>query len=185
MSSDYASGPRFTAYDHDHPAAGRAVIRTRSGLWLDLLDPRPEAICADDIAYGLAHVCRFGGQLPAFYSVAEHSIGVAAMLHRQYGDHTLTVSGLMHDAAEAYAGDMVRPLKQHLQRFHTIEGELLDAIAEAMALPPAFWADDRIKAADEAMLVFEMANVRDNRHREPAKPALVARRFLAMLGGDL
>ena len=70
------------------------------------LDPRPEDICIEDIAHQLSMICRYGGATSRFYSVAEHSVFVALntpLKHR--------LAALMHDSAEAYVGDVVRPLK--------------------------------------------------------------------------
>mgnify|MGYP000629654760 FL=1 len=50
------------------------TIRLVSGHYLDLANPMPDQFEIDDIAGGLSRICRFGGQCPQFYSVAEHSI---------------------------------------------------------------------------------------------------------------
>lgn len=55
---------------------GMAHIRTVSGQRFDPADPDPESISAPDIAHGLTHTCRFGGQGAEFYSVAQHSLNV-------------------------------------------------------------------------------------------------------------
>ena len=67
------------------------------------LDPRPEDICIRDIAHHLSLCCRFNGACRVHYSVAQHSVMVANILPAP-----LRFWGLMHDATEAYVGDMVR-----------------------------------------------------------------------------
>lgn len=52
-------------------------IRTVSGQYVDLADPDPDTILITDIAHALSQLPRFGGHLPRFYSVAQHSMMVA------------------------------------------------------------------------------------------------------------
>jgi hypothetical protein len=99
-------------------------------------DPRPIDITIEDIAYALSHVCRFGGHCTEFYSVAEHSVRVAQAIKVSGGTQDEIFAGLMHDAAEAYVGDMVWPLKQapELAGYKKIERRVEDAIAERFGL---------------------------------------------------
>ena len=80
------------------------------------LEPRIDDVDIEDIAHGLAYQCRFNGQTNAFYSVAQHSLIVAALVPEE-----LRFAALLHDAAEAYLGDMVKPLKVLLPGFSEIE----------------------------------------------------------------
>jgi len=50
------------------------TIMLASGKLFDFLDPHGSDFDIDDVAHGLAHVCRYAGQCRAFYSVAEHSM---------------------------------------------------------------------------------------------------------------
>jgi len=105
------------------------TLTTRSGRQVSLLDPRPDQIDIGDIAHGLAFQCRFNGQVSRFYSVAQHSILVASMLPEH-----LKLVGLLHDAAEAYLGDIVQPLKQFLPEFERIEQRLMTVIGERLGI---------------------------------------------------
>jgi 5'-deoxynucleotidase YfbR-like HD superfamily hydrolase len=106
------------------------------------LDPRPEDIEIEDIAHALSMICRFGGHSSKFYSVAEHSLRVAMAISGAGGTRDESFAGLMHDAAEAYVGDMIWPLKRSNQARGYKEVESLVELAIAMrfgfpaAMPP-------------------------------------------------
>lgn len=84
-----------------------------------------ERIDIEDIAHGLAFQCRFNGQTSAFYSVAQHSLIVADLVCESQRK-----AALLHDASEAYLGDMVKPLKVLLSDFAAIEEEVTHLIAK-------------------------------------------------------
>ncbi len=94
------------------------------------LDPRADEIFIVDIAAGLSKQCRFNGHVDRFYSVAEHSV-IASTLTQ---DANLARWLLMHDAPEAYIGDMVRPLKAVIPQFQQIEDKIMRAIADRFGL---------------------------------------------------
>lgn len=116
------------------------------------LDPRPDEIEIDDIAIALSRICRFGGHTTTFYSVAEHSILVSLLVP---DEHRLTA--LLHDATEAYIGDMIRPLKSQIPQFSEIENNLWSAIAERFSLPVEM--PSCVKDADVLALAIEKRDV--------------------------
>jgi uncharacterized protein len=78
-----------------------------TGKHFYLMDPQPEAVCIEDIAHSLARTCRYGGHVHVEnYSVAEHSCLIA-----EYDDGSDVLEKLLHDAGEAYYGDVKRPIK--------------------------------------------------------------------------
>jgi uncharacterized protein len=111
-------------------------IRTFTGMQFDFLNPTAKSIQFDDVAQGLAQECRFSRQTSLFYSVAEHSVLVSKILQRRGAAHSVLQLGLMHDAAEAYMGDMASPLKQLCPDFKRIEARVMDAVIERFRLPP-------------------------------------------------
>lgn len=123
---------------------------TASGRMYWPIHPMAEDVCIEDIAKGLSNICRFGGQIDAFYSVAQHSVYVSRCVPQE---HALT--GLMHDATEAYVGDMVSPLKKSLLMvdFRMIEDLNWSAISNAFGLP--YEKPACIKTADNAVLLAE------------------------------
>jgi hypothetical protein len=80
------------------------------------MDPKPEDIDLEDIAHALGNICRYTGQVERFYSVAEHSVTCAVDPRAQDDVHRRAL--LLHDASEAYLGDVISPLKKLMRHHH-------------------------------------------------------------------
>ena len=106
-------------------------ILTRSGQKFDLLNPIAAMISPYDIAHALAGLCRFNGHTSTHYSVAQHSLTVSNLVPV---DHQL--AALLHDATEAYIGDMTRPLKALMPQYRVIEERIWQAICERFDIDP-------------------------------------------------
>lgn len=133
---------------------------TRSGTRFYPLNPKIESILIEDIAFALSNTCRYGGHTQ-FYSVAEHSCIVADNL-----PPALKLLGLLHDATEAYLGDMVRPLKQQMPQYREAEHNLWKVIAEKFHLPVVMppmikEIDNRALLAERNHLMSENENTRN------------------------
>lgn len=101
-----------------------------------------------DIAHALSLICRFGGHCNEFYSVAEHSVRVSQFVGREYA-----LWGLLHDAAEAYVGDIVKPLQAWCPQLKELESVILKAIAREFHL---VWPiPQEIKIIDDRMCATE------------------------------
>ncbi len=100
-------------------------ITTRSGQRFDFVNPTVEMLDIEDIAAALSKICRFGGHGRYFYSVAEHCVNVARLTKCFGGD---PLSGLLHDAQEAYIGDVPTPLKALLPSYREIEAKIVAQI---------------------------------------------------------
>ena len=124
------------------------AVSTRSGRRVALLNPSPSQIVIGDIAHGLAHQCRFNGQTNKFYSVAQHSVLVASILPRE-----LRLAGLLHDASEAYLGDVVQPLKDLLPEYQAIEENFCKVLG--MRFGVNLQHNDAIRHADLVVLATE------------------------------
>lgn len=133
----------------------------RAGDWMFVhsgrkfwpLDPRPNEVFIADIAHGLGYLCRYNGQCRRFLSVAEHSYFCSFE-----GPEETALERLMHDAAEAYIGDMIRPLKYQPilgDIYQEIEDRLMQVIAHRFGLQYPFPPD--VRAADEAVCTAEMS----------------------------
>jgi hypothetical protein len=106
------------------------TIRVRSGRYFDLADPRPDQFTFADIAGALSKICRFGGQCGEFYSVAEHLWHCARQGQADGLPLDTQAALLLHDATEAFCGDVVKPLKIMLPGYVEIERRIEAVIAE-------------------------------------------------------
>jgi uncharacterized protein len=143
-----------SASDHAPPAPG-PYLQTVSGRWVNPIDPDPQQFDIEDIARALGNLCRFGGHCRVFYSVAQHSVIVSELVEQRGGDAEDVFAALMHDASEAYLGDMPHPLKHRSALgavFKEAEDHLEAALREHFAIKPGV---AEIKRADRALLAAE------------------------------
>ncbi|UQY33789.1 phosphohydrolase [Pseudomonas fulva] len=133
-------------------------ILTNQGIRFELLEPTAAMIHPADIAFSLARLCRFNGHTSKHYSVAEHSFRVHELVDAEHQLHAL-----LHDATEAYIGDMTRPLKLAMRGYAQdmavddvygqVEQRIWLAICERFDLEPEL--PDQVKEADMYMLAVE------------------------------
>lgn len=123
-------------------------ILTHSGRQFDLLRPTAAMISPNDIAHALANLCRFNGHTRNHYSVAQHSLLVSSLVPAQ---HQLVA--LLHDATEAYIGDMTRPLKALMPQYQAAEETIWQAICARFNLDPIL--PDCVVRADMVALATE------------------------------
>lgn len=114
-------------------------LETVTGQLVDLSNPDPSTINIEDIAWGLSRMSRFCGQTVTAipYNVAQHSLFVALEVESMFKDGIsedvlrVILLALLHDAAEAYTGDLPSPVK-HLPELRPvivgIENNLMSAI---------------------------------------------------------
>ena len=121
---------------------------TRSGIMFDLLNPKEEDINILDIIHSLSNTNRFAGH--ANYTVADHSVNV---MYKVTGEeHKL--AALLHDSAEAYVGDIIRPIKQMFPEINTIERNIHRLIAKKYGAPEKI--SQAVIDADNEMLELEL-----------------------------
>lgn len=140
-------------------------MQTYSGRKFYPLDPRPEDIDPVDIAHALSLLCRYNGHVDRFYSVAEHCL----LMSQTFDDPFLARWALLHDATEAYVGDMIRPLKLSMKKYRRAEDRVMLAICERFDLPFTYGFIDSpgvprvaqmpalVKEADSRILLTERA----------------------------
>jgi hypothetical protein len=123
---------------------GAHEIELYTGAYLNLETPDPSVITLDDIAHGLAYTCRYSGQCADYYSIAQHAVMCARyVLGVKGGTHQEAMAALHHDDAEAFLGDIVRPLKGLIQPQYGTLSDIMDvAVASAFG---DLWPADALK----------------------------------------
>ena len=117
-------------------------VSTYLGNRFYLTRPHIDDVAIEDIAHGLAYQCRFNVQTREFYSVAQHSVMVMNLVSEEH-----RLAALLHDAAEAYLGDMVKPLKNLFPAFSEIEAKVMMIVGQRFGVeltqlhPSVKWAD--------------------------------------------
>jgi hypothetical protein len=141
----------------DQPPTPTASSITASGALIDLLTPDPAMVDVRDIAHSLARLCRWNGHVRApILSVAQHSVMVSEVV-----PPALALAGLLHDAAEAYLGDVIGPLKPLFPAFVDLERRWALVIGERFGLgtqladlaPEVVEADARMLATERRDMV--------------------------------
>ncbi len=132
-------------------------IVTFTGVKWFVTDPQMRDVRIEDIAHALSMACRFGGHTKNFYSVAEHSVRCAIMMRDELPDNfELQLHTLLHDASEAYIGDVVRPLKHSMPDYCLLEKRTMKAIRKALRLNrPTEDEAAFIKYVDDTLLMTE------------------------------
>jgi len=130
------------------PQGMRYDIQLVSGNYFDFMQPEKCDFTIYDIAHGLSNICRFGGQSCEFYSVAQHSVYVSKLVAPEHA-----FAALMHDAAEAFIGDVCKPLKMLLPDYQEIEKRVEVAVLNRFGLSSELHPS--IKQADLIMLATE------------------------------
>jgi hypothetical protein len=130
-------------------------METFTGKKFTFQKPTPEIICIRDIAHALALLTRYNGHTIKFYSVAEHCVLLTRYMRKKGYPTRMLMTCLLHDAAEAYIGDMPRPVKVRLPSFKRVENVIAKVISEKYHL---YWPEPKaLKSVDRRALTDERA----------------------------
>jgi 5'-deoxynucleotidase YfbR-like HD superfamily hydrolase len=138
-------------------------VNDRKGKWFPIysgrkiwpLDFRDEDVDIHDIATGLSRIGRFNGHTTGLYSVAQHST-VGAFFIRE----DCRMAFLLHDAAEAYLGDVISPVKSLLgDTFDNLESPILATIYRKFGVVLNDEQRAEVKRMDRVMLATEVRDI--------------------------
>jgi hypothetical protein len=103
-----------------------STIRTFTGVLIDPLNPDPYLFDIVDIAHSLSGEGRYCNHTSQTWTVGKHSLLVSELCRPEFA-----YDGLCHDFGETYMGDMVRPMKQHVDfiQYRKYEDQLMYRMA--------------------------------------------------------
>ncbi len=127
----------------------------------DIITPE-SVIDINDIAHALSNICRFTGHTREFYSVAQHSVLCSYILPGEFG-----LEKLLHDAAEAYIGDMSTPLKSLFPDYIELEKSVSNRIADHFGLAHGYSSLPEVKFADTIILITEKRDLMPDLPHDP------------------
>lgn len=131
-------------------------ISTISHIRFDPTKPCRQDIVIEDIAHALSLISRANGHFTQFFSVARHSINCALEAKERGHSARVQLLCLLHDAAEAYIGDMTRPLKMKIPYFSEIEREYQKIIFAKFIADDITDAEKQLtRNVDDTMLYHE------------------------------
>ena len=143
--------------------AGKNVIRTYSGKYINPFDFDDTDVDIKDIAHSLSNQCRFAGHTKRFYSVAAHCIDVFNRVSDKTNDKQIMLEALLHDASEAYLLDIPSPYKAMMgAEYHKADKNICNMVAFKFGLSnylEVYIMHEYVKAADYAALVYEWGNI--------------------------
>jgi 5'-deoxynucleotidase YfbR-like HD superfamily hydrolase len=128
-----------------------SIMTWPSRTVVDLLSPTLEMLDLRDIAHHLSLTNRFNGATRRPYSVAEHCI-----IGSYYAAPEFALEFLLHDAPEAYLGDVTGPLKRLLGQAYWQREEWFErlvALKWGLRTDPEALAE--VKRVDRMMLRCE------------------------------
>lgn len=106
-------------------------------------------LSVEAIAHALSNICRYGGHVRIHYSVAQHSVAIAAV-----ADPMFFKEAMLHDASEAYIGDIPAPMKHQIPEIKKFEEGIQRRIFEEYGLR---WPiPNQIEYLDKAITQTEM-----------------------------
>ena len=129
------------------------------------VEPVLTKIHVEDILNALSNNCRWGGHVPSFYSVAQHTccvLRVAEQIMKEPLPRDEVKQILLHDASEAYLIDIPAPIKKQMPEYMAIEDRLQEAIARRFDVRYPW--DPLVHVADKVSMVAVEANACGKRH---------------------
>lgn len=153
-------------------------MRVATGQLINPCNPAPEDIRVWDFAWALHHINRYLGHTPVPWSVLSHT-GLCfqlAMMDTKGEINPLDRIGiLIHDAPEAYLGDVPRPIKylDQCNFFREAEEVVMAAILARLGIEHGAIDWELVKRYDDQALHVEMHTLTPDLRGNPFMPAAV------------
>ena len=132
-------------------------MNTFTGRIFDPLKMKKQDVCAADIAHALSLVCRGGGHIRYFFSVAQHSMNCANEAAARGWSKRIIYACLLHDDSETYIADIIRPVKPYLTNYLDIEARIMEAVYDYFGLADLTEEEKKCcKQIDDEMMEYEL-----------------------------
>lgn len=91
----------------------------------------------EEITYSLARIVRWNGYTPMPYTVGMHVLhcAYAAVIHHGLRDPNILLHIALHDASEAYTGDIIKPIKLECLAVMQLEEDLQSKLYDSLNIP--------------------------------------------------
>ena len=132
--------------------------------------PKGEAVCIEDIAWGIAGKFRYGGHTNPRITVAEHCLLVASIVENLWPESGLVLAALLHDSCESYTHDIQSPVRKSIFvelpngdriPWDEMDKRILNVVARTFDLPPESFHAPEVKASDCLAATFEKRDTRN------------------------
>lgn len=158
---------------------------TYTGKEIDPVNPQINQIDISDIAHALSMICRANGHFKHFYSVGQHSINCCLEAKARGYSEKVQLACLLHDAAEAYIADLIRPVKEQFAKYTVCEEKLKTIIFKKYGITHLNQKEqDQIKSVDDDVLFHEFMNINNIQFNEDI-PRLYADLDFSEIGYDM
>lgn len=145
-----------------------SVMNTFTGRIFDPLKMTKKDVCVEDIAHALSLICRGGGHIRYFFSVAQHSMNCADEAAARGWSKRIVLACLLHDASEAYIADIIRPVKPHLSNYLDIEAQIMSVIYDYFGLADLTEEEKKCcKQIDDEMMAHELHRMMPGEENRP------------------
>lgn len=128
------------------------TICTNKAVYFDFENPEAHPFDIEEIAHALSLQCRYTGHCKWHYSIAQHSVLVS-----HYVPPEDALDGLLHDASEAYLGDVSTHLKSLLPEYKLLEQRVELAISKKFGI--YYPTLPSVKVVDSRMLMTEVRDL--------------------------
>lgn len=161
----------YKPYEYDDLGRKRfgSWSQSYSGTKYWIMDPFPEEINLMDIAVGLSNAARYRGQTKFFYPVLTHCVLVSRGVEKLALERGWSLQaakeaafeGLMHDASEAFLGDVARPLKRQraMREYCRVEALWEECINKRFGIRSSLQSKTLVKEVDQRIVLDEIQAV--------------------------